>query len=145
MCLPTALESDEVITRALGVLERLTKLIESAEAKIEISHHLGAAGVRWTIARFAGTQRGTGDCYKEQHQGCAENYCHDLVVHASEGVVFFVEVEEACDCCSGFNAHPACVVIAGALSGGLGLNIALGEPRAMEEDDDLVVLHADDL
>jgi hypothetical protein len=31
------------------------------------------------------------------------------------------------------------------LSGGLGLNIALGEPRAMEEDDDLVVLHADDL
>lgn len=90
MCLPASLESDKVIARALGILERLAQLIEGAEAKIEVGDHLGAAGVCWTVAGFAGTHGGAGDCYKEKHQGCTEDYRHDLVIHAAECVVLFV-------------------------------------------------------
>ena len=54
-------------------------------------------------------------------------------------------MEEACDSCGRFDAHPACVVVAWALSGSLGLDITLGKPGTVEEDDDLVVLHADEL
>jgi hypothetical protein len=53
-------------------------------------------------------------------------------------------MEEACDSCGGFDAHPARVVIAWTLSGSLGLDITLRKPGTVEEDDDLVVLHADE-
>lgn len=93
--MPTSLESHKVVACSLGVLERLTQFIEGAETQVEICNHIRAAGPGWAITWFAGTHWGTGYCYKEEHECCAEDYCHDLVVHAAEGVVSLVELEKS--------------------------------------------------
>lgn len=62
-------------------------------------------------------------------------------VHATEGVLSFVEMEELGDSDCGFDAHFSSVDVAWAL-GRLGLDVAFGDPRAVGVDDGLVVLHA---
>lgn len=143
MSLPTSLKSNKVITRALSILKRLTQLIECAKTEVEIGDHFRIARVRLTgFAWFGGHQWRAGHRDEEEHEGCAEDDGYDLVVHASEGVVLLVDVEEACDGCCGFNAHASCMLVPGSLTRAARLDVVLGDPWSMEEDNYLVVLHA---
>lgn len=143
MSLPASLKGDKVITRAFSILKRLTQLIERAETKVEIGDHFRIARMRLTgFVWFGGHQWRAGYRDKEEHEGCAEDDGYDLVIHASEGVVLLVDVEEACDGCCGFDAHASCVLVPGSLTRAAGLDVILGDPWSMEEDDYLVVLHA---
>lgn len=56
--------------------------------------------------------------------------------------MLFVDTEQSCNCGGRFDAHPSCMVITGSLARTPGLNIALGDPWSVEENDDLMVLHA---
>lgn len=126
MCLPASLECDEIIARTLSILKRLTQLIERAEAQVEVSDHFCITRVRLArFARFGGHQGRAGDRDEEEHEGCAEDDGYDLVVHSAEGVVFLVDVEEACDGCCGFDAHASCVMVAGSLAGAARLDVVL--------------------
>lgn len=82
---------------------------------------------------------GHGDRDENERRG--ENDGDDLVVHAAECVVPFVLLEEFCDGCGGFDTHSSRVQVAGSLSGVAGLDVVLGDPGSVEEDDDLMILH----
>lgn len=125
MRLPPSLKRNKVIPRPLRILKRLTQLIKRPETKIQVRNHLRITRVRLTrFARFSGHQGRAGDRHEEEHECCAEDDGDDLVVHAPEGVVFFVDVKEAGDGCCGFDAHATRVVVAWSLSGAAGLDVA---------------------
>lgn len=56
--------------------------------------------------------------------------------------MLLVDMEQARDGGCGLNAHAACVVVAGSLARAPRLDVALGDPWPMEENDNLVILHA---
>lgn len=141
--LPASLECNEVVARALGVFKRLAQFVEGAEAEVEVGDHLGVARM-WLIdfAWFGGHQGRTRYRDEEEHEGCAEDDGHDLAIHPSEGVVFLVGMEETGDSGCRFHTHAPCMVISRALARTARLDVALGDPGPVEEDNDLVVLHA---
>lgn len=88
MRLPSSLQTNQEVSCALCVLERLAQLVQSTEAKIKICNHFRTGGPVFVVAGLPG---GNGDV--EEHKRSAEDDRDDLVVHAPECIVFLVDLE----------------------------------------------------
>jgi hypothetical protein len=55
--------------------------------------------------------------------------------------VLLIDVEETCDRCGGLDAHASGMVVSRSLARAARLNVTLGNPRPMEENDNLMILH----
>jgi len=88
MRLPSPLQTNQEVSCALRVLERLPQLVQGTEAEVEVCNHFRTGGSIFVIVGFPG-----GDSDIKEHESGAKDNGDNLVVHAAECIVFFVDLE----------------------------------------------------